>query len=176
MANLKSDFSEWNAVLDNLAGPARESLARRMAVSGGRIVRDEAKQLAPDGVAEAQAVQRFGGSKNPGALKAAIYTAFADKLSNAESFTYVVSWNSRKGKAPHGHLVEFGYVQPYVIVFDAERNRWITNPQKRLRSPKIIPAQPFLRPAFEGTKQQVLNEMLETGRRELPKLLQESKK
>lgn len=95
MANKSArfDMSEWSAVLDNLAGPGRESLARRMLVSGGVVLRDEAKAQAPVGVAEEQLVRQYGGSLKPGSLQAAIYLAKSDKLTTRTVFTYVVSWN-----------------------------------------------------------------------------------
>src|SRR5574337_746439 len=102
----KTDLSSVQAGLAKLAGPLRESLARSMAVAGGKVLRDEAKLLAPVGTEE-------GGSIHPGALRNAIYMAFKDSGSTGKDIRYSVSWNAKK--APHGHLVEFGHWQPYVV-------------------------------------------------------------
>lgn len=161
------DMSQWLTGLDNLGGPIRESLARRMAVSGGIVLRDEAKALAPKGVAEAQAIRQYGGSLNPGALENAMYLALNETMTTDTIFTYTISWNSKK--APHGHLLEFGHWQPYVVVF-TEENGWITlNVEKD--TPTRVPAYPFLGPAYESKIHQALQAMLDRGRAELPKLI-----
>ncbi len=52
-----------------------------------------------------------------GNLDRSIYQAFMDADSAPGRAGYRISWNKRK--APHGHLVEFGYLQRYEIVRDA---------------------------------------------------------
>ena len=86
------DTSEWDAALVKLDGPLKEKLARSMAVAGGTLLRDEAKQNAP---------------VDTGLLRDSIYLAFKDNLSNDAQIVYSVSWNSKT--APHGHLIEFGH-------------------------------------------------------------------
>jgi hypothetical protein len=160
------DSSEWDVIFAQLAGPVGESLARRMAVSGGVVLRDEAKLRAPLGTAEEHSMRPFGGSKRPGALKAAIYLAYSD-ASKPNEVTYHISWNSKK--APHGHLLEFGYWQKYKVIFSKEKG-WFTT--KELRpTPKWIPAWSFLRPAYEAKIKEVRAVMIQRGREELPKLL-----
>lgn len=90
-ARLKMDTSGWTEGLAKLSGPFKEKLARSMAVAGGTILRDEAKQNAP---------------VDTGLLQDSIYLAFKDDRSNGMQIVYSVSWNSRT--APHGHLIEFG--------------------------------------------------------------------
>lgn len=88
------DLSGWERGLDKLAGPLREQLASSMAVAGGKVLRDEAKLLAP---------------RDSGLLASSIYLARKDGKSNESRVVYSVTWNGRK--APHGHLVEFGTVK-----------------------------------------------------------------
>lgn len=168
VSSVKADFSEWNAGLDRLAGPGRESLARRMGVAGGVVIRDEAKQLAPVGKVEEQAQKQYGGSITPGSLRDAMYLAFNQRMSNSKEFTYTVTWNGKK--APHGHLVEMGYRQIYQVIFSKEKG-WHTLVDKPLATPKFIPAYPFLRPAYDGSIQRAYNAMISTGQQELPKIL-----
>lgn len=163
----KVDFSGAVAGLQILRGPARESFARRVAVSGGRMVRNEAKLLAPKGEAEAQYTQPYGGSKNPGLLADSIYVAYDEKGSSSTNFIYSVSWNHKR--APHGHLIEFGHWQPYRVVFDKSKGQWITLKDKP--RPKKIAARPFLGPAFDAVKPSLFTVMLHVAQREFPKLL-----
>lgn len=151
-ATVKVDMSGWNELFDRLAGPLRVSLARSMAVAGGQVVRDEAKLRAS--------------RDNTGKLARAIYLAFRDSRSDDNLVQYSVTWN--KAKAPHGHLPEFGYWQPFVVVKIGDT--WVTT-DRRLTEPKWIPAQPFLRPAFEASKGRVLQAMITRGRQRLPELL-----
>ena len=157
----KFDTNAFVKLLDKFDAPMRESLARRMGASGGRVLRDEARRLAP-----------YGGesrSWNPGTLKSAIYLAFNPELSAARSrVTYVVSWNRRI--APHGHLVEFGYWTPYRVRVTVN-GRWVTNTDELLPTPKRVRAYPFLRPAFDGRKHDAARAMIQRGKEELPKLL-----
>lgn len=91
-SGLKFDGLGWDAALAKLDGEFRVSLARSMAVAGGQLLRDEAKQNAP---------------VDTGLLRDSIYLAFKDDRSSEAQIVYSVSWNSRT--APHGHLIEFGH-------------------------------------------------------------------
>lgn len=170
---MANDFSEWDKAFDKLAGPVKESLARRMGVSGGQVMRDEAKLQAPVGVAEEQAIRQYGGSIKPGALRDAIYLAYNDKLSNNVSYTYSISWNSSKERAPHGHLVEFGHLMTHQVIFSPEKG-WHTLKDKPLANPKWIPGNPFLSRAYDISLGRAYTAAIERGRVELPALLRES--
>lgn len=146
------DMRQWHDALDRLVGPARESLARSMAVAGGRVLRDEARLRAPVGPS--------------GNLSRAIYLAYRDRESSPAVARYQVTWNRRV--APHGHLVEFGYWQPYVVV--KINGEWVTTKTPRLHA-KQIPAYPFLRPAYEARGAAAIAAMLARGRERLPQLL-----
>lgn len=157
------DFEGVKEALTRLDAALQESLARRMAVSGARIIRNEARLRAPNGGANFSA--------NPGLLKSAMYVVFNQTLSSGTAKTYSVSWNRKK--APHGHLVEFGHWQPYIYKrFPDGSYRTIEGrllPGKGHR----VPATPFLRPALEAKKYAAVAAAIETGKRELPALLRE---
>lgn len=155
--SMKIDTAGFGVLLEKLSGPLRESLARSMAVAGGEVVRDEAKMRAPQGPT--------------GKLAAAIYLAFRDRYSNDKQVQYSVTWNS--SKAPHGHLVEFGYWQIYPVML-LDDGTWITNPKVRLKHPKWVAAHPFLRPAYEASIGRAMQAMLDRARQRLPELLRES--
>lgn len=157
----KLDTSGWDQGLAKLLGPLRESLARSMAVAGGKVLRDDAKARAPVGTAE-------GGSITPGLLQSSIYLAYREAQSVNGRFVYSVSWNSKKAR--HGHLLEFGHWQTHVSYRGAD-GEWYSDPSKPLKQPKWIPAEPFLRPAFDASLDRAREAMLARGRERLPELL-----
>lgn len=159
------DLSGWDAALDKLAGEKRVSLARSMAVAGGEVLRDEAKRWAP---------------VDDGILRDSIYLAFKDKRSNDKQVVYSVSWNH--SVAPHGHLIEFGHWQPYVVVFNDKLGHFQTlakgkgggsRPRLRKNGPKWIAAKPFLRPAYDVARATAVQAMIARGKQRLPELLGE---
>jgi len=143
------DTSEWDKVFENLRGPAKESLARRMSVAGGRVLRDEAVLLAPI---------------LSGRLKNAIYVAHNKKISSEYQQVYSVSWN--RIKAPHGHLVEFGYYQRYLTV--KINGNVYSIKSKPLATPIRIPGSAFLRRAFDAKLPEAKNAMITAGRENIP--------
>jgi len=150
----KVDFDAWDSALTNLGGPIKVDLARSMAVAGGTVIRDEAKQYAP---------------VKDGVLRDAIYLAYRGAYSNDKQVTYSISWNAKK--APHGHLIEFGHWQPFVTIKRSDGS-WITT-DARLKDPKWVPAHPFLRPALDGGAGPAFAAMVRRGRARLPELLAE---
>lgn len=149
----KFDTSGMLAGLERLRSQAlRESLARSMAVAGGEVLRDEAKAFAP--VAD-------------GVLKGSIYLAFKEKRSTENQVTYSISWNSKV--APHGHLIEFGHWQPFVVTQKPD-GTFVTTKIRRAE-PKWIAAHPFLRPAYEGGQGRARDAMVARGKARLPELL-----
>lgn len=157
------DTSGWSAGLDRLLGPARVSLARSMAVAGGEVLRDEAKVRAPR---SAQGAVGDSGPRIP--LAEAIYLAFRDRYSGEKEVQYAVTWN--KSKAPHGHLVEFGHWQIYAVVRKPDGS-YVTDKRRKLATPKWVPANPFLRPAYEAASARAQAAMIQRGRQRLPELL-----
>lgn len=162
LTKVSLDNKSVEALFAKLSDPAaRESLASRIAIRGAKIVRDEAKQRVPVGIAEARALAqlgvRTGGSKNPGRLKASIYARKSDARSTTQQIVYSVTWNSKL--APHGHLVEYGYVQRYRVYFNRKLKRWVTDKRKPGRLVRVG-ARPFLGPAYAARKQVIIKAML----------------
>ena len=146
------DLSSVMQGLDNLANPKmRESLARRMAVAGGRVFRDEAKRWAP---------------VDSGRLQSAVYVAFRDRESQGGKAQYRVSWNAKV--APHGHLIEFGHWQTHARYQDAS-GEWHTGAP--LAAPKWVAAKPFMRPAYSVGQLTASDAMLEAGREAFSELM-----
>jgi Bacteriophage protein of unknown function (DUF646). len=164
----KTDFSSALAGLDRLAGAARVSLARSMAVAGGKVLRDEAKLLAP---------------VESGKLRDAIYLAYKQNKSSSRQQVYSVSWNaSHLGGAPHGHLIEFGHWRYNKIIHGYPQKSLKPGlkkghgpqdhvPPGALETPVWVPAHPFLRPAFDSASDRARAAMIERGRQRLPELL-----
>lgn len=167
MAELFDDRAV-QASLSKLGGALSESLARSMGVAGGKVMRDTAKELAP----EYDGSTGLAGGANvdippiPGLLKSAIYLAFKERLSTGDHVTYGISWNSKI--APHGHLLEFGHWRTNKIVNGVPTNI-------PLKVPKWVPAHPFLRPAYDVALMPAKAAMLARGKERLPELLREAK-
>lgn len=67
-------------------------------------------------------VQGIG--KVTGNLDRSIYQAFSpEKSKTGQRAEYHISWNHKK--APHGHLLEYGWTQRYVAVTN-KRGQWVT--------------------------------------------------
>jgi hypothetical protein len=163
----KLDDSEWTKALDLLGGEAKESLARRMVVEGGVLVRDEARLIA------ASRKPNRVWSAPRGLLASAVYLAKNDKLSTEDVFTYSVSWNHKK--APHGWWIEMGRYQRYMIKWGKRKGGWYTIKAEKLPTPKWVPPTPFLRPAYDGRGDDAIKVMIERGRKEFPILMAEIK-
>lgn len=159
MANRRTrvDMTEALAGLDRLAS-AREPIARAMGVGMGQPVRDEAKARAPE---LKPGNEGFDGQQ-PGTLRDNIYLAFDDRAYalNPAVFRYVVSWNSFR--AAHGHFMEFGFEQPYIVMQGEVGDLWYTPLTgakgakgrrvgiPRPGGPLRIAPQPFLGPAYDA--------------------------
>lgn len=145
------DLSAFDRTIDEIE-EAVEAGARVAAQAGAQVIYG--------------AVQRNVATirKHSGNLASAIYQAFSEDNSSPGKATYHVSWNARK--APHGHLLEFGYLQRYAYYQDDQGN---IRPQVRpgmqdqpkpktraakdayyvtLPSPRQVGARPFIRPAL----------------------------
>ncbi len=124
------DLKGADAVLDGVAADS-EAAARPAAQAMAQVLYDQVKLN----------VSRI--RKHTGNLDRSIYQAFSPDNSSAGRMTYHVSWNAKK--APHGHLVEYGHLQRYLVTID-ERGRWITHKDKPLLHPIHIAGKPFIRP------------------------------
>lgn len=131
--SINVDTSGLERWLDGL-GDEAEAAARPAAQAAAQVLYDEVKRN----------VGRI--KRKTGNLERSIYQVFSAAKSSEAKATYHISWNARK--APHGHLVEFGHLQRYEISFDPNTKRFTTNKDRPLPAPKLVAAQPFLRPAM----------------------------
>lgn len=177
---------ELSGLFEGLDGliDIKESLARRMGVAAGAVVRDAAKELAPEGSPEDGygADWRHPSNIKPGALRDAIYLAYAANRSDRERFTYAVSWNAKQ--AYWGAMVEFGVDMVHQVATDGEGNFWTVKdenglPTKRSNGPMMarkagplrIEARPFLGPALDANHGKMLAAALQAGKVALNDLL-----
>lgn len=117
--SLKVDTSSLDELIENMGERADEA-ARPAAQAMAQVFYDEVKRN----------VAQIG--RVTGNLERSIYQAFSKDNSGESRATYHVSWNHRK--APHGHLVEWGYMQRYKMYLDSEGN-----------------VRPMVRPGMEST-------------------------
>ncbi len=167
----KFDIEEVVANLNKLSGPLKESLARRSAVAGGEVLRDEAKRWVPKSVGPYNPKSR--GSQDAETLRNAIYLAFDKKTSTQTFFQYNVSWNAKK--AWWGKLVEFGYYRRYRVYFNDKKGVYVTIKVDPLRNPVWVAPKPFLGAADNVAGARALQEMIDTAREQLPILLEQAK-
>lgn len=160
------DNTEIESAFKALDGPVKTSLARRMLVSGGVLLRDAAKS-------NALMAANKEGVEVRGKLANAIYLTYEDEEEKPDFFSYKISWNARK--APHGHLVEFGHWMTHAV-YKASNGEWYTNKDAPLDAPRWVAARPFLRPTFDSYGNVAIRAMITRGQKELPILLQEHAK
>jgi hypothetical protein len=80
-----------------------EDAAWKAASAGAKVLYDEVKR-------NVEAIPQKTGN-----LKRSIYYVYSKELSNKRRKVYEVSWNHKK--APHGRLVEWGYLQKLQPIF-----------------------------------------------------------
>lgn len=103
--------------MDELADGA-EAAVRPAAQAGAQVFYDLVKAN----------VAKVG--RKTGNLAGSIYQVYSRDNSSKAVAQYHVSWNQKK--APHGHLVEFGHVQRYVVYID-KRGQWKTLVRPEMR-------------------------------------------
>lgn len=162
------DVSGFLSFFDKL-GEKAVSLGSRMAVSGGRELRDEAIINAPQSSPPYNPYSR--GSQQPGTLADAMYLARNERLTTSTTITYSVSWNRQK--AWWGHLAEFGWWQTHKIEYIEGYDFFITTDEE-LPTPIRHSGSKFLSKSFDAALPRAKEAMLERGRMELPNLLRES--
>lgn len=150
---LRVDLSGLNSMLEGMADKA-DAAARPAAQAASQVLYEAVLRNA----------QQLG--QKSGKLRNAIYQVFSQDNSGPGRATYHVSWNHRK--APHGGLVEFGYIQRYQVHMGSG-GTWFTvvRPEMRgkpkprrgasqaekdayyvpLASPRQVAAQSFVRKA-----------------------------
>lgn len=160
--------------LDHLGEEAADAV-RPAAQAGAQVLYDQVR------------INVAGLGRVTGNLANSIYQAYSqDQSTVGESATYHVSWNA--AKAPHGHLVEYGYLQRYRYRPDGmgpmvrpgmdgmrKPGRRATREQKdayyvTLPSPVHVPGRAFLRGAaaaydraYKAAENELLDRMLEGG-------------
>lgn len=155
------DAAGWEGGLNALKGPVVESLLSMMGVEAGVLLRDSAK-------ANAMRAENKENVPRRGLLASSIYLAREKEKDGPLTVNYRVRWNHTI--APHGWLVEFGHIGRYLIYKD-KNGQWKTNTKVELDKPIMVPAKPFLRPAWDNNKQYLVQVMVERGRKELPALI-----
>jgi hypothetical protein len=166
----KTDLSQWDAVFTGLQGPIKESLARRMLVEGGVLLRDVAKANAP--VSDGPYNPSSRGSHHAGTYQDSLYLAKDTDNTTATNIFYKVTWNAKK--AWWGKLIEFGYWRKYEVHRDNAGN-FYTDKTKLLAVPVWVPPEAPLGRTARGQKGNAVRVMIERGKKELPILLSEIK-
>jgi hypothetical protein len=164
------DTSALNKQLQGIA-EAIDGVVRPAAQAGAQVLYEEVKRNA----------SRLG--RVSGRLQNAIYQAFSTDNSSEKTATYHVSWRTKKGfiddngkkvelsRAPHGHLIEYGHLMPYRVVFNKKTGKFVTlrRPESKGKPPpsprasksvkdayympwpdgkvRVAPPKPFVRPA-----------------------------
>lgn len=150
---LSVDLAGLHGMLEQL-GDRAEAAARPAAQAAAQVLYDAVKE-------NVAALGRVTGN-----LDRSLYQAYSASNSGPGHATYHVSWNPRK--APHGGLVEFGYIQRYKT-YVGRNGQWYTavrpemrgkpRPKRRasqavkdayyvpLPAPRQVAANPFVRKA-----------------------------
>lgn len=130
---MKVPVAELNALIKDLEADVGKA-CRPAAQAGAQVLVDEVRAN----------VAKIG--RKTGNLASAIYQVYSKKSSKDNiNAVYHIGWNSQK--APHGHLVEFGHMQRYVV-YVGKDGKWHTDKRRKLAGPKQVGARPFLRPAM----------------------------
>lgn len=170
---LKADLGAAFQFLGELDRATREAL-RPAAKAGSDVIYEQVKS-------NAGKINKVTGN-----LASSIYQAFSEDQSGPLTPTYNISWRTGRntpvgedgkkpaalGYAPHGHLVEYGHIQRYVVYLN-KKGQWRTAIRPEMRGkpkpgrrasqaqkdayyvllpggPKQVPAQPFVRPAVSA--------------------------
>ena len=131
--NLSIDLSAFERDMEALAERA-EKAARPAAQAGAQVIYERVK-------ANVAALGRKTGN-----LDSAIYQAFSANNSGEGKATYHVSWNPTK--APHGHLVEWGYIKRWQSIMI--NGKWVTLKNRPLAAPVQVPGKAFMRRAKDA--------------------------
>lgn len=146
--DISVDTSALDAYLDQL-GDAAEEAVRPVAQAMAQVFYERVRLN----------VAAMG--KKTGNLAGSIYQVYSKSQSaDGVKATYHVSWNHVK--APHGHLLEYGYIKQWKSYL-AKNGKWYTLKNEPLEGgPKQIPGAAFVRRAVAAQP-----EAVEAGRAEL---------
>ena len=134
--NLSIDLSAFERDMEALAERA-EKAARPAAQAGAQVLYERVK-------ANVAALGRKTGN-----LDSSIYQAYSANNSNESKAVYHVSWNA--SKAPHGHLVEWGYIKRWQSIMI--NGKWVTLKNRPLATPVQVPGKAFVRRAKDAMPQ-----------------------
>lgn len=143
----KSLTNKLDQVFENFA----DDVMRPGAFAASTVIYDEMQLLVPE---------------KTGQLKSAIYRYREKNGSGNEAIFYI---GPNKRKAPHWSLVEHGHFQIYQVYFDPKIDDYRTNVKQPLAVPKLVPAQPYIRPTFDAK----ISQALQAGLDEMHKRLGE---
>ena len=119
--------------LDDLGDTVKEAI-RPVAQAGAQVFYDRVK------------LNVAGMGKVSGNLDRAIYQKYLPEFSvEGQKALYRVSWNVTK--APHGRLLEHGWVQKYARFINS-KGEWKTNKNKPLATPRQHPGYAFVGRAY----------------------------
>lgn len=159
---VKANLTGLKQMLGALASDIDEAV-RPASQAAAQVFYDEVKRN----------VSRVG--RKSGNLDRSIYQVYSKTLSTPQKAVYHISWNAKI--APHGGLVEYGHIQRYVAYINP-KGEWKTAIRPNMQGkpkpkrnapqavkdayyvplangPKMVPAQPFIRPALDRTAQAV---------------------
>lgn len=114
---ITADIRGIDAIFDGL-GDDLDNAVRPAAQAAAQVLYDEVKRN----------VEQIGSVS--GNLSSSIYQAYSKDNSGDSRATYHVSWNATK--APHGHLLEKGYIQRYASYVGSDGN-WYTAVKPSMR-------------------------------------------
>ena len=134
--NLSIDMSAFESEMEQFADRA-EKAARPAAQAGAQVLYERVK-------ANVAALGRKTGN-----LDSSIYQAYSANNSGEGKATYHISWNA--SKAPHGHLVEWGYIKRWQSIMI--NGKWVTLKNRPLATPVQVPGKAFVRRAKDAMPQ-----------------------
>lgn len=134
---ITADLSGLDATIDQLQGEV-EAAARPASQAAAEVLYQ----------AVMRNVEAMG--QKTGNLRRSIYQVFDKAESTPDKAIYKVSWRTKGSsglsRAPHGNLLEFGYLQRYKVYL-GRNGHWYTRKDEPLPSPRQMPAYAFVRRA-----------------------------
>lgn len=131
--NLSIDVRAFESEMEQLAERA-DKAARPAAQAGAQVLYERVK------------VNVAALGRKTGNLDSSIYQAYSADNSNESKAVYHISWNATK--APHGHLVEWGYIKRWQSIMI--NGKWVTLKNRPLATPVQVPGKAFMRRAKDA--------------------------
>lgn len=134
MLNIDFDTSKLMQSLTQLASDIQNDAIRSAAFAASKVLYEEMRLRVP-----------VGETHN---LYNSIYQFHIERNPVKGVHTYAIGPNQKKGRGNHWHLLEYGHWQTNVII-RMPNGKFISTKEK-LKTPKWIPAKPFIRPTFDA--------------------------